>query len=100
MVSGFLVSSTNKTNRHDISEILLTVVLNTINLNQTWIYMYLPIIFDTSLFDLLQSSFGFDNSFCVPKAAVGIPCTLSPFQSSELTTKSNKKLVHSSQVVF
>jgi hypothetical protein len=29
------VSSTNKTDRHDITEILLKVALNTINLNQT-----------------------------------------------------------------
>ena len=30
---GTLVSSTNKTDRHDITDILLKVVLNTINLN-------------------------------------------------------------------
>jgi hypothetical protein len=30
--SGALVSSTNKTDRHDITEILLKVALNTINL--------------------------------------------------------------------
>jgi hypothetical protein len=29
--SGILVSSTNKTDRHDITEILLKVALNTIN---------------------------------------------------------------------
>jgi hypothetical protein len=29
-----LVSSTNKTDRHDITEILLKVALNTIDLNQ------------------------------------------------------------------
>jgi hypothetical protein len=29
------VSSTNTTDRHDVAEILLEVVLNTINLNQT-----------------------------------------------------------------
>jgi hypothetical protein len=37
-VGGFLVtsvSSTNKTDRHDITEILLKVALNTINPNQT-----------------------------------------------------------------
>ena len=33
--SGMPVSSTNKTDRHNITEILLKVVLNTINLNQT-----------------------------------------------------------------
>ena len=34
-VSGFLlVSSTNKTDRHDITEVLLKVALNAINLNQ------------------------------------------------------------------
>ena len=32
-VSGFPVSSTNKTDRHNITEILLKVVLNTINQN-------------------------------------------------------------------
>jgi hypothetical protein len=32
---GTPVSSTNKTDRHDITEILLKVALNTINLNQT-----------------------------------------------------------------
>ena len=32
---GTPVSSTNKIDRHDISEILLKVALNTINLNQT-----------------------------------------------------------------
>jgi hypothetical protein len=31
--SGILVSSTNKTDRHDIAEILLKVALNTINQN-------------------------------------------------------------------
>jgi len=31
--SGTLVSSTNKTDRHDITEILLIVALNTITLN-------------------------------------------------------------------
>jgi len=31
------VSSTNKTCRHDINEILLKVALNTIKPNQTWI---------------------------------------------------------------
>ena len=30
-VSGFLQTSTNKSDRHDIAEILLKVVLNTIN---------------------------------------------------------------------
>jgi hypothetical protein len=33
--SGTPVSSTNKTDRHDITEILLKVALNNINLNQT-----------------------------------------------------------------
>jgi hypothetical protein len=32
---GTPVSSTNKTGHHDITEILLKVALNTINLNQT-----------------------------------------------------------------
>jgi hypothetical protein len=32
---GTPVSSTNKTDRHDITEILLKVALNNINLNQT-----------------------------------------------------------------
>jgi hypothetical protein len=32
---GILVSSTNKTDRHDITEILLKVTLNIINLNLT-----------------------------------------------------------------
>jgi len=32
---GTPVSSTNKTDRHNITEILLKVALNTINLNQT-----------------------------------------------------------------
>jgi hypothetical protein len=32
--SGTLVSSTNKSDHHDITEILLKVALNTINLNQ------------------------------------------------------------------
>jgi hypothetical protein len=31
--SGYTVSSTNKTGRHDMTEILLKVVLNTITLN-------------------------------------------------------------------
>jgi S-ribosylhomocysteine lyase LuxS involved in autoinducer biosynthesis len=35
---GTLVSSTNKTDRHDITEILLKVALNTINqTNQTYV---------------------------------------------------------------
>ena len=33
-VCGFPISSTNKTDRHDITEILLKVVLNTIDPNQ------------------------------------------------------------------
>jgi len=33
---GTLVSSTNKTDRQDITEILLKVALNTINLNQVY----------------------------------------------------------------
>jgi hypothetical protein len=33
---GTLVSSTNKTDRHNITEILLKVALSTINLNQTY----------------------------------------------------------------
>jgi hypothetical protein len=33
--AGTPVSSTNKADRHDITEILLKVALNTINLNQT-----------------------------------------------------------------
>jgi len=33
--SGTLVSSTNKTDRHDINEILLKVALNTINQTKT-----------------------------------------------------------------
>ena len=37
--SGNLVSSTNKTERHDISEILLKVVLNTITLSLTPYYL-------------------------------------------------------------
>jgi len=32
---GILVSSTNTTDRHDITEILLKVALNTITINQT-----------------------------------------------------------------
>jgi hypothetical protein len=36
--SGPPVSSTNKTDRHDITEILLKVALNTIKPNQTWHY--------------------------------------------------------------
>jgi hypothetical protein len=35
---GTLVSSTNKTDCHDITEILLKVALNTINLN--WVHCY------------------------------------------------------------
>jgi hypothetical protein len=34
----FPVSSTNETDHHDISEILLKVVLNTINHNQLFMY--------------------------------------------------------------
>jgi hypothetical protein len=34
---GTLVSSTNKADRNNITEILLKVVLNTINLNQTYL---------------------------------------------------------------
>jgi hypothetical protein len=33
-----LFSSTNKTDRHDITEILLKVALNTITLNQTYLF--------------------------------------------------------------
>jgi len=36
---GTPVSSTNKTDHHDITEILLKVVLNTISLNQTYVMM-------------------------------------------------------------
>jgi hypothetical protein len=41
---GFPDSSTNKTDRHDIAEILLKVALNTINLNQTITCSYYSII--------------------------------------------------------
>jgi hypothetical protein len=34
---GTSVSSTNKTDHHEINEILLKVALNTINLNQSYI---------------------------------------------------------------
>ena len=42
---GTTVSSTNKTDLHDITEILLKVALNTINLNQTYIVAYMFEIF-------------------------------------------------------
>ena len=37
---GTAVSDTNKTDRHDITEILLKVALNTINLNQPHFKLY------------------------------------------------------------
>jgi hypothetical protein len=46
---GILVSSTNKTDRHDIAEILLKVALNTINKIQTFTYNNL----DKNHFDVL-----------------------------------------------
>jgi hypothetical protein len=36
---GTSVSSTNKTDHHEINEILLKVALNTINLNQSYNHM-------------------------------------------------------------
>ena len=38
---GTTVSSTNKADRHDITDILLKVALNTMNINQTWIHVLL-----------------------------------------------------------
>jgi hypothetical protein len=43
------VSSTNKTDCHDITEILLKLVLNTINLNQT----YKSSVFETSMLTII-----------------------------------------------
>jgi hypothetical protein len=43
--SGAPVSSTNKTNCHDISEILLKVALNTITLPYIYIYIYIHTTF-------------------------------------------------------
>ena len=46
-VGGFLpstpVSSTNKTDRHDITEILLKMALTTINQTKPWIYSWIYI---------------------------------------------------------
>ena len=44
---GIPVSSTNKTNRHDITEILLKVMLNTMTLTlmTTYKFVFLDIIF-------------------------------------------------------
>jgi len=42
---GIPVSSTNKTDRHDIAEILLKVALNTINLNLLLHHQFLKILF-------------------------------------------------------
>ena len=46
---GTLVSSTNKTDRHDIAEILLKVVLNTINHNP-YVYVLVMICTNTEVF--------------------------------------------------
>ena len=61
--SGTPVSSTNKTDRHDIAEILLKVTLSTINQNQTlgkWhqfsIYTYF--LFQNVITSLLRSAQG------------------------------------------
>jgi hypothetical protein len=55
--SGTLVSSINKTDHHDITEILLKVALNTINLNKSiylnyWGYMHINI----HLFDIIYNT--------------------------------------------
>jgi hypothetical protein len=42
---GIPVSTTNKTNRHDITEILLKVALNTINLNLLLHHQFLKVLF-------------------------------------------------------
>ena len=48
MVGGTPVSSTNKTDSHDVTEILLKVVLNTITLTPyiliVWLFLYCGII--------------------------------------------------------
>ena len=44
-----LVSSTNKTDRHDITEILLKVASNTINLNETFNFILFAMILDQSV---------------------------------------------------
>ena len=59
------VSSTNKTDRHDITEILLKVALNTINqtkLNEnlyTCIYLYIVLRIVCSIFFIIKSIFLF-----------------------------------------
>jgi hypothetical protein len=46
---GTLVSLTNKTDRHDIAEILLKVVLNTIKPNQTISYLFMRMTFHSAI---------------------------------------------------
>jgi hypothetical protein len=51
---GTPFSSTNKTDRHDIPEILLKVTLNTINQNHLYIYKYIYInVFSDKVYQLL-----------------------------------------------
>ena len=42
-------SSTNKTDRHDIVEILLKVALNTITPNRSWVHLLLKCSYDIYL---------------------------------------------------
>jgi hypothetical protein len=71
--SGHSVSSTNKTDRHDITEILLKVVLNTIkpNLSHTWIlaweYIHNFILVAFCSFVLIYWITNFFNIFSVMK---------------------------------
>ena len=57
---GTLVSFTNKTDSHDITEILLKVVLNTINLTLKTVMLILPIL----KFSLWNASYT-EESVCV-----------------------------------
>jgi hypothetical protein len=52
--AGTPVSSTNKTDRHDLTEILLKVALNTINLTLTQFYPFTSVVSEKKQISKIQ----------------------------------------------
>jgi len=69
---GTPVSSTNKTDRHDIAEILLKVALNTINLRATFVYSlgkYLRLYKIQLLQNLVNICLTWQNMYIISRCA-------------------------------
>jgi len=109
---GIPGSSTNTTDRHDITEILLKLALNTIKLNQThtlmcfWLCLYRHVLFDVNRLVLILKVIFDTKNKCLPRPHpptylllflerfLVIPCT--KFWLSEIQKVNNTyKLVQS-----